>query len=114
MANQAKRVNKGTLQGLTRIQFYTLVQNHMNQYALSQPAAYELVEVAHNRKYGMRKYVNYDSYRYVNYRSQLRETQCKMINSEILNAVYDLANRHKDGDLSTPDFVNELKPYIMR
>lgn len=114
MADKTKGVDKSKIQGLTRIQFLTQVTETVNREAISQPAAYEIVEAAYIKRFGMRKYVNYDSFRYVNYRPLALEAKAKVANEKTLNEIYDLANKHKDGDLSTPDFVNELKPYIRK
>lgn len=114
MAKQTKGTDKSKVQGLTRIQFLSEVQAVINSEALSQPKAYEIVESSYIKRFGMRKYVNYDSFRYVNYRPMLREMQAKAANDRVLNEIYDLANKHREGYLSTPDFVNELKPYIKK
>lgn len=114
MAKQTKGTDKSKVQGLTRIQFLSEVQAVINSEALSQPKAYEIVELSYIKRFGMRKYVNYDSFYYTNYLTMIKEMRARAVNKEVLNTIYDLANLHKDGSITTPDFVKEIEPYLKK
>lgn len=97
---------------MTRAAFYDRVQQVVQKEDISQPQAYEKVEQAYHKQYGMRRYVSYQAFHWSNYSAMCREIKQRKKYNEITGRLHDLCEQLRKNDISQPDFVATVRDMV--
>jgi len=98
----------------SRQEFQKLVVAKCNSEAISTPKAYEIIEIMILQRFGRRKYKSYKVYRMVNYNALVKERSAVAEKKHVIGCLYDLCHKHKDGEISTIEMVERIKPFVIK
>ena len=90
---------------MTPIEFLDEVLRVAAEQELTREQAYHVVEREYYTANGRTRYANFDSFSYATYHAQIKRKQRKAAEKEVKDTLYDAANRHREQEISTPEFV---------
>ena len=96
----------------TRKDYYDRVMRVQIDEQITKAKAYEIVEQWHIETFGVRKYVNFDSFRANNYRAIYRENTLRKEQRTAIDQIYDLLERFRCREITSVEFVTELKTLV--
>jgi len=96
----------------TRKDYYERVMRVQIDQQITKAKAYEIVEQWHIEKFGVRKYVNFDSFRSNNYQAIYRENTLRKEQRTVTDQIYELLERFRCREITSVEFVEEMKPHL--
>ena len=90
------------------LEFHAAVLKLSHDEDIGREEAYTRLEKEYMEKNGRRRYASYESFYFCTLDARYREDRKRQIRDQLKNKLFDLAEKHRNRDLSTPDMVKEI------